>query len=126
VEYFAGHAVLLWGLGMEVIGWAEKSTPSQNLLSVETVAMSILFAVYAAILVSVGVAARSVANRIAGLALIALVILKLYLFDIWQLERIYRISAFVALGILLIATSFLYSRFRGLVEGWWKDDEAGS
>jgi len=126
VEYFTGHTVLLWGLGMEVIGWAEKSTPSQNLLSVETVAMSILFAVYAAILVSVGVAARSVVNRVAGLALIALVILKLYLFDIWQLERIYRISAFVALGILLIATSFLYSRFRGLVEGWWKDDEAGS
>jgi hypothetical protein len=30
------------------------------------------------------------------------------------------------LGILLIATSFLYSRFRGLVEGWWKDDEASS
>ena len=126
VEYFAGHAILLWGLGMEVIGWAEKSTPAENLLSVETVAISILFAVYAAILVSVGVATRSAVNRIAGLALIALVILKLYLFDIWQLERIYRISAFVALGILLIATSFLYSRFRGLVEGWWKDDEAGS
>jgi hypothetical protein len=126
VEYFAAHAVLLWGLGMEVIGWAEKSTPAENLLSVETVAISILFGVYAAILVSVGVATRSTVNRIAGLALIALVILKLYLFDIWQLERIYRISAFVVLGILLIATSFLYSRFRGLVEGWWKDDEAGS
>ncbi|HMJ60745.1 MAG TPA: DUF2339 domain-containing protein [Bryobacteraceae bacterium] len=126
LEYFAGHAVLLWGLSMEVIGWAEKSTPAENLLSVETVAISILFAVYAAILVGVGVATRSAVNRIAGLALIALVILKLYLFDIWQLERIYRISAFVALGILLISTSFLYSRFRGLVEGWWKDDEAGS
>jgi uncharacterized membrane protein len=126
VEYFAGHAVLLWGLGMEVVGWAEKSTPVENLLSVETVAISILFGVYAAILVSIGVATRSAVNRIAGLALIALVILKLYFFDIWQLERIYRISAFVALGILLIATSFLYSRFRGLVEGWWQDDETPS
>jgi uncharacterized membrane protein len=126
VEYFAAHAVLLWGLSLEVIGWAEKSTPDENLLSVETVAISILFAVYAAILVSVGVAARSVVNRIAGLGLFALVVLKLYLFDIWQLQRVYRISAFVALGILLISTSFLYSRFRGLVEGWWKDDEAGS
>ena len=126
VEYFAGHAVLLWGLSMEVIGWAEKSTPSENLLSVETVAISILFAVYATILVSVGVATRSAVNRIAGLALIALVILKLYLFDIWQLERIYRISAFFALGILLIATSFLYSRFRGLVEDWSKGDQASS
>jgi uncharacterized membrane protein len=124
VEYFGGHVVLLWGLSMEAIGWAEKSTPAENLLSVETVAISILFAIYAAILVSVGVAARSAVNRIAGLVLIALVIVKLYLFDIWQLERIYRISAFVALGALLIATSFLYSHFRGVVEGWWKDDEA--
>jgi uncharacterized membrane protein len=126
VEYFAGHAILLWGLGMEVVGWAEKSTPVENLLSVETVAISILFGAYAAILVGIGVATRSAVNRIAGLALIALVILKLYLFDVWQLDRVYRISAFVALGILLIATSFLYSRFRGLVEGWWKDDEAPS
>jgi hypothetical protein len=126
VEYFIGHVVLLWGLSMEAIGWAEKSTPAENLLSVETVAISILFAIYAAILVSVGVASRSAVNRIAGLVLIALVIVKLYLFDIWQLERIYRISAFVALGVLLIATSFLYSHFRGVVEGWWKDDEAGS
>ncbi len=126
IEYFGGHAVLLWGLSMEAIGWAEKTTPAENLLSVETVAISILFAAYAAILVSMGVAARSAMNRIAGLALIALVIAKLYLFDIWQLGRIYRISAFVVLGILLIATSFLYSRFRGLVEGWWKDDEASS
>jgi uncharacterized membrane protein len=126
IEYFSGHAVLSWGLSMEAIGWAEKSTPMENLLSVETVAISILFAAYAAILVSMGVAARSAIHRIAGLALIALVIAKLYLFDIWQLGRIYRISAFVVLGILLIATSFLYSRFRGLVEGWWKDDEASS
>ncbi len=126
IEYFGGHVALLWGFSMEAIGWAEKSTPAENLLSVETVTISILFAAYAAILVSIGVAARSALNRIAGLALIALVILKLYLFDIWQLERVYRISAFVALGILLIATSFLYSRFRGLVEGWWKDDETGS
>jgi uncharacterized membrane protein len=126
VEYFAGHAILLWGLGREGVGWAEKSTPVENLLSVETVAISILFGAYAAILVGIGVATRSAVNRIAGLALIALVILKLYLFDVWQLDRVYRISAFVALGILLIATSFLYSRFRGLVEGWWKDDEAPS
>ena len=122
-EYFGGHLVLLWGLSMEIIGWAERSTRPENLLSVETVAISILFAIYAAILVSVGVATRTAVNRIAGLGLIGLVILKLYLFDIWQLERVYRISAFVALGILLIATSFLYSKFRNSIEGWWKDEE---
>jgi len=61
-----------------------------------------------------------------GLGLMALVIVKLYLLDVWQLSRIYRISAFVALGVLLIATSFLYSRFRRLVEGLWKEDQTES
>ena len=124
VEYFAGQIVLLWGLIMEVIGWAERSTPPQNLLSVETVAVSILLGVYAVVLVSVGVGTRTSINRITGLGLIGIVIVKLYLFDVWQLGRIYRISAFVALGFLLMSTSFLYSRFRRLIESLWKDDEA--
>jgi len=118
--------VLLWGLTTEVIGWAERSTLPQNLLSVETVAVSILFGIYAVILVSVGVGTRTAINRIAGLGLIGIVIVKLYLFDVWQLGRVYRISAFVALGLLLLGTSFLYSRFRRLIESLWKDDEARS
>jgi hypothetical protein len=32
----------------------------------------------------------------------------------------------VALGALLLATSFLYSHFRALIETWWKNDEAAS
>ncbi|MBV9265724.1 MAG: DUF2339 domain-containing protein, partial [Acidobacteriaceae bacterium] len=57
---------------------------------------------------------------IAGLVLIGLVIIKLYLFDVWLLNRVYRISAFVALGALLLITSFLYSRYRHTVESLWK------
>ncbi|MBV9300815.1 MAG: DUF2339 domain-containing protein [Acidobacteriaceae bacterium] len=123
-EYFAGHLALLFGLTLEIIGWAERSIAPQNLLSVETFAVSILFAIYAVMLVSIGVGTRSAVNRIAGLALIGIVIVKLYLFDVWQLQRVYRISAFVALGVLLLGTSFVYSHWRQLIEKWWKDDEA--
>jgi uncharacterized membrane protein len=123
-EYLAGHAILLWGLSLEVLGWAGRTSAAPNLLSVETVAISILFAVYAVVLVSAGVATRTVINRVIGLSLIGVVVIKLYLFDVWQLGRVYRISAFVALGALLLATSFLYSHFRALIESWWKDDRA--
>jgi uncharacterized membrane protein len=78
------------------------------------------------ILVSAGVASKTAVNRIAGLGLIGFVVLKLYIFDVWQLDRIYRISAFVVLGALLLMTSFLYSHFRALIESWWKNDEAPS
>jgi uncharacterized membrane protein len=125
-DYFAGHFVLLFGLTLEVIDWSSRWTMPQSVANVETVSISVLFGLYAVTLIVLGVATRTVLNRISGLALIGLVIVKLYLFDVWQLERVYRISAFVALGILLIGTSFLYSRFRRLVESWWKDDEPRS
>jgi hypothetical protein len=34
--------------------------------------------------------------------------------------------AFVALGVLLLATSYLYSRYRTKIESWWKDEESPS
>jgi uncharacterized membrane protein len=126
VEYIAGHVIMLWALSMDTVAWAARTTAPQNLLSVETVSISILFAIYGVILVSAGVATRTAINRIAGLVLMGIIVLKLYLFDVWQLGRVYRISAFVALGALLLATSFLYSHFRALIESWVKNDQPAS
>ena len=122
IEYIAGHVILLWGLCLEDVDWAARSSAAQNLSSVEAVSISILLAIYAVLLVVLGVATRTAIHRIAGLGLMGFVVAKLYLFDVWQLERVYRIWAFVGLGALLIATSFLYSHFRALIENWWKSD----
>ena len=121
--YFAGNFFMLWGLCLEILGWVARSAAPENQLSIETIAISILFGVYAVILVSIGVALRSQINRLTGLGLFGIVILKLYFFDVWQLGRPYQIAAFVILGILLLSTSFLYSHFRRLIETWWKDDQ---
>jgi len=122
--YFGGHVSLLLGLCLEITGWAGRSVSAEDRLSAETIGISILFGVYAVVLVSAGVATRTVINRVSGLGLSGIVILKLYLFDVWQLSRPYQISAFVILGILLLATSFLYSHFRRLIESWWKDEKS--
>ena len=76
------------------------------------------------LLVSIGVAARSAPNRIMGLALIAVVVAKLYLYDVWFLGLFYRMAAFAVLGALLLAMSYLYSRFRVSIENWWRDRRA--
>jgi len=44
--------------------------------------------------------------------------------DIWELSRIFRITAFLALGVLLLLVSYLYSRFKPAIERLWKDDVA--
>jgi uncharacterized membrane protein len=37
---------------------------------------------------------------------------KLYLIDVWVLGRLFRITAFLALGVLLLALSYLYSSLK--------------
>jgi len=124
--YVAGHVVLMWGLMLEVMGWAERTAAPQNLANLESTSISILMAVYALVLVGAGVVTRTLINRILGLALIGLVVAKLYLYDVWLLVRVYRIAAFAALGGLLLITSYLYSHYREKIETWWKDDKAPS
>jgi len=125
VTYGAGHFVLLWALGMEVSAWAQRTAETQDVTSVSSTGISILMAAYALALVVAGVAAGSALNRILGLGLMALVIVKLYLFDVWQLSRGFRITAFLALGGLLLLVSYLYSRFKPALEKLWGARPAG-
>jgi hypothetical protein len=119
--YVAGHVVLLWGLMLEVTGWAQRTADPQNVANLESTAISILMAVYALLLISAGVASRTLINRILGLGLLGLVVVKLYIYDVWLLVRIYRIVAFAALGGLLLITSYLYSRYREKIEALWRE-----
>jgi uncharacterized membrane protein len=122
--YLAGHIVLLWVLVMEAMGWAERYAAPQDVSAVSTVAVSILMACYALALIAAGVATRTAINRLAGLALMLLVVAKLYLVDVWQLSRGFRITAFLGLGALLLLVSYLYSRFRPAIEKLFKDRPA--
>ena len=124
VAYGAGHLVILWALGLEVAGWAGRTSDPQDVANVVSTGVSILMAVYASALVVAGVALRSALNRILGLGLFALVIVKLYLLDVWSLSRGFRITAFLALGGLLLLVSYLYSRFKPALERLWRPETA--
>jgi hypothetical protein len=126
IAYVGGHAVLLWSLVMEVLGQAQRSAPPDKIFSVGTVSVSVLIAAYGVILIGAFVLGRFALNRWLGLIALGFVVLKLYLSDVWVLERIYRVVAFGLLGILLLLTSFLYSRYRTKIGDWWNvDSEAG-
>jgi uncharacterized membrane protein len=77
-------------------------------------------AAYAVVLVGVGVSTRSTVNRLLGLGLIGIVVVKLYLYDVWLLGLVYRVAAFAGLGALLLLMSYLYSRYRVSIEDWWR------
>jgi uncharacterized membrane protein len=107
ITYTGGHAVLLWGLELEAIDWARRTE------SPASFALSVVAAAYAVLLVGGGAARRHAASRLMGIGLIGLVVLKLYLYDVWLLGAFYRMAAFAILGVMLLVMSYLYSRRTG-------------
>jgi uncharacterized membrane protein len=54
--------------------------------------------------------------RLSGLALLLACILKLFVWDLRHLETLPRILSFLVLGLLLVAVSWVYTRFRERVQ----------
>ena len=71
---------------------------------------SALWMAYGAMLTIVGFLRRSAFVRWQALLLIAATIVKVFVFDVSQLDRGYRIVSFIVLGVLLLAISFVYQR----------------
>jgi hypothetical protein len=123
VAYAAGHIVLLTALLTETHDWVVRTYPAADVTGAFTVASSVLIALHALVMVAIGVGTRTAAHRITGLVLLGLVVVKLYVYDVWELSRLFRTVAFVGLGVLLLATSYLYSRFRPALARFLKDDQ---
>ena len=71
---------------------------------------SALWMAYGAMLMAVGFWRRSAFVRWQALVLIAFTIGKVFLYDMSELDRGYRIVSFIVLGALLLAISFVYQR----------------
>jgi uncharacterized membrane protein len=119
--YVIGHFVFLTGLHYEIfqyLDWTKHDWNSKLLAS------TLLLAVYGICLLMIGIRSRTVINRVMGLVLFAVVILKLYLSDVWMFDVVFKMIAFLVLGGLLLAGSYLYSRYRSRIETLWKKDNA--
>ena len=64
------------------------------------------------LLLAVGFPARERILRLQGLALFLVCILKLFVYDLRNLETLYRILSFITLGLILLGVSWIYTRFR--------------
>lgn len=73
-------------------------------------AFSAIWMVYGTALMVIGFWKRSAFLRWQALILLAITVIKVFIYDTSQLEFGYRIIAFIALGILLMGVSFVYQR----------------
>jgi uncharacterized membrane protein len=70
--------------------------------------LSLLWTVYASVLIALGIQRKSALLRWQALALFGLVVIKVFIYDSSFLERFYRIVSFLILGLVLLVVSFLY------------------
>jgi uncharacterized membrane protein len=74
--------------------------------------VSILWSLFALGLILSGIRRNTRILRYLGLGLFAIVAWKVLFVDLSRLDQLYRIVAFIVLGILVLCGSFLYLRFR--------------
>ena len=84
--------------------------PLRNLALAKQLSLSVVWGLYASGLLIVGQVRRLTLLRVMGLALLSLTILKVFIWDLSSLDRIYRIISFIMLGAILLAVSYFYQR----------------
>lgn len=74
--------------------------------------LSFIWATVAVVSVGLGIGFKYAKWRLAGLVLLWFMIFKVFLFDTWNLKDLYRIGAYLILGVILLTTGYLYVRFQ--------------
>lgn len=75
------------------------------------------WALFAFVMLVVGILKRVRAARWAGIGLLAVTLLKLFLHDLAALNQLYRVGALVGVAVVAIIASFLYQKFMASGDG---------
>jgi len=84
----------------------------ENLHLARNLSLSVIWTVYGGGMLMAGIWRRRFLLRVMALVLLSVTILKVFLRDLAALDKIYRIISFIVLGLILLAVSYLYQRYR--------------
>lgn len=106
----------VWSLWISFIN-AQTTDEENTLLNKLHLVLSGVWIIYGIIVVVIGFLRDVRSIRLGGIALLGLAILKVFLYDLNSLEQPYRIVSFIALGVILLGASYLYTRYRSIIIG---------
>ena len=122
--FIAAHLVMITAISAETYDFFELQRIAipvaqgdadrmiDTILYAQRLSLSGIWMVYSAALIIFGIAAKNRTARIFAITIFAVTILKVFFFDLSRLERFYRIVSFIGLGVILLAVSYLYTRFK--------------
>lgn len=105
------HITVLWISTSELIHWLDLA----GVKSLYKLGLSIYWGLYSLFLIALGIWKRKQALRVGAMVLFAITLLKLFFYDISNLDTISKTVIFVSLGILLLISSFLYNKYKNLI-----------
>lgn len=85
--------------------------------------LSILWGVYAVVLIAYGIYRSKKHLRIGAIVLLSVTLIKLFFYDVADLDTIPKTILFVTLGITLLIASFLYNKYRSVISGPEQSEE---
>jgi uncharacterized membrane protein len=86
-----------------------------RLLDLQQLSLSGVWLVYSILLMGIGMWKHSRSLRVISIALFGFTILKIFIYDLSFLDTLYRIFSFIGLGLILLAVSFLYQRYKAII-----------
>lgn len=99
-------------LGGQPLG--EETTRLQNL---KQLSLSGLWLFYSILLMVIGILRGVRGPRLLAIGLFGLAVLKIFIVDLSFLQTLYRIFSFFGLGVILLAVSYMYQRYKFLLFG---------
>ena len=121
----AANFFSLWILSFEVWNSYESALQTselparEGLRNAQNLSLTAVWAIYAVIGLVIGIVKRWRRMRIGALILLAVPIVKVFVYDVFKLATGYRIAAFVGLGVLLIVSGYLYQRYSKVIKGFF-------
>jgi uncharacterized membrane protein len=109
----AGGLALLLGfatVSLELRQWFHGSILRGSTSDAEIYAYSVVWLLYAAALLALGIWRTQPALRLAAIGLLTLTVAKAFLYDMSNLTGLYRAASFLGLGLCLIGIGYLYQR----------------
>lgn len=105
------HISIIWVVSSELLNWLDIAGTKNSY----KLGLSILWGVYSFLLIGFGIWKNKPYLRIGGMALFAITLIKLFVYDIAHLNTISKTIVFVSLGVLLLIISFLYNKYKNQI-----------
>lgn len=109
------NILTVYALTTQIVSYYElqmiEGGNSSQIMNWSNTTVSVLWALYAAILTAIGFAKKFSIFRYMGLILFFVTAFKVVI-EIWSLGPLYRIISFIVFGIIALSASFVYVRYR--------------